>query len=127
MRHPEEVKIYEKNRKRDLDIRAKANKKWRENHKEQNRKLQNAHKKIVRESWMVFLENRGLTKCFKCGYDKCFAAIDFHHINRQDKDIGIAVLMAKKLTEERTKELEKTIPLCANCHRELHFGAKEDI
>lgn len=28
-------------------------------------------------------------KCVKCGYDKCIDALEFHHIDSEDKDFGI--------------------------------------
>lgn len=57
-------------------------------------------------------------KCSKCGYDKCLAALDFHHLDPTIKDIGIsATRLGKKKLEE---ELKKCILVCANCHREIH-------
>jgi predicted HNH restriction endonuclease len=57
-------------------------------------------------------------KCIQCGYDKCPAVFEFHHTDPTQKDFGIsdAVMAFDKLKTE----LDKTILLCANCHRELH-------
>lgn len=58
-------------------------------------------------------------KCIKCGYDKCYAAMDFHHINKNDKDFDISKncnLSFEKIKEE----LDKCVILCSNCHREFH-------
>lgn len=57
--------------------------------------------------------------CSKCGYNKCIAALDFHHLG--DKDATIKELM--HLSWKRIEaEVKKCIILCANCHREEHFN-----
>lgn len=58
-------------------------------------------------------------KCFKCGYNRCEAALHFHHL--RDKKFGIS---QKGLTRSWTaieKELAKCVLLCANCHAEEHW------
>lgn len=58
-------------------------------------------------------------KCQKCGYDKCVYALDFHHLEKNEKEFNIS----KSTTNwERLKiELDKCILVCSNCHREIHF------
>lgn len=63
-------------------------------------------------------------KCEKCGYDKCQAALDFHHKNPTEKDFCISNRNISLHWEEIKKELDKCSLLCANCHREEH--SKED-
>jgi len=64
-------------------------------------------------------------KCQKCGYDKCTAALDFHHVNSNDKEKKYKVKKSrewrlyKKEIEQNIKE-GKVILLCSNCHREIH-------
>ncbi|SOK58648.1 g371 [Yersinia phage fHe-Yen9-04] len=59
-------------------------------------------------------------KCQVCGYNKCLAALDFHHINPLEKDFNIST---KFISFEKMKsELDKCILLCSNCHREFHDG-----
>ena len=71
-----------------------------------------------------FIDNYKLSKrCSICGYNKCAAALEFHHINR-NKEFTIAHLVEYKL-EIIKKEMGKCIILCANCHRELHKKEKE--
>lgn len=84
-------------------------------------------------NWVNFLKELGYTKCSKCGYDKCFAALDFHHDrNRRNgkKDLTISQIISGAFTEERKKllleELKDCIILCANCHRELHYKEKHE-
>lgn len=65
-----------------------------------------------------YMEDRGGAKCQRCGYDKCEAALEFHHRDPTEKDPnwsrgwGISKLKA---------ELDKCDILCANCHREIHY------
>lgn len=59
-------------------------------------------------------------KCQRCPEDH-YSCIDWHHIDRTTKRDTVSAL----LTQMRNKaiiiaELEKCIPLCANCHRKLH-------
>lgn len=59
-------------------------------------------------------------KCQICGYNKCNSALEFHHINPEEKDI---TLSRSIYSWEKTKqELKKCICVCANCHREIHEG-----
>lgn len=60
-------------------------------------------------------------KCIKCGYDKCQAALEFHHINPKEKDFSIAGNHLKSF-ENLKNELDKCILICSNCHQELHFS-----
>ena len=77
---------------------------------------------INKNNWFQYLKENGLLKCSKCGYDKCFAAIDFHHIDPSTKESNIGSLFWLKMNEKRIEELKKCMPLCANCHREEHNG-----
>ncbi|MGI8669633.1 MAG: hypothetical protein ACR2J3_07260 [Aridibacter sp.] len=58
-------------------------------------------------------------KCQKCGYNKCVGAMDFHHINPDEKDFTISGNSGK--WEKIKKELDKCDLLCKNCHAELHY------
>lgn len=66
-------------------------------------------------------------KCSKCGYDSCLAALDFHHIEPAHKDFGIAKVKKRSFDDKVKKELDKTILVCANCHREIHVKVNKTI
>jgi hypothetical protein len=72
-----------------------------------------------KQNWLILLKELGWTTCSNCGYDKCFAAIDFHHRNPDEKEINIGNMFECPITEKRLNELKKCTPLCSNCHREL--------
>jgi hypothetical protein len=60
-------------------------------------------------------------KCVVCGYDKCLAALDFHHLDDTKKDFSIAACKLSNFEKVRV-ELNKCILVCSNCHREIHSG-----
>jgi len=64
-------------------------------------------------------------KCEICGYDKCIAALDFHHINGKKKEFRISRMGSTKW-EKVLEELKKCQLLCSNCHRELHYKEEEN-
>ena len=61
-------------------------------------------------------------KCEICGYDKCVEALEFHHINPDEKDFGIGQKGYTRSFERNKAEVDKCILVCANCHREIHNG-----
>ena len=60
-------------------------------------------------------------KCERCGYDKCLAALDFHHLDSSKKDSNWKKMRAWKF-EKIKKELDKCQLVCRNCHSEIHYG-----
>ena len=60
-------------------------------------------------------------KCEICGYDKNIAALDFHHVNPENKCFELdARRLSNTSMEKLLEEADKCILICANCHRELH-------
>lgn len=57
--------------------------------------------------------------CTKCGYNKCFKALDLHHLDSSQKDYQVSAMKGFPSTKVKT-EIEKCVLLCANCHREIH-------
>lgn len=61
-------------------------------------------------------------KCAKCGYDKCGASLEFHHIDPSEKDETISRMISNNYTLDLVEEeIRKCIVLCSNCHHEFHF------
>lgn len=64
--------------------------------------------------------------CKKCG-DSRFYVLDFHHINPEDKEDAISKMLKHNVPFDKIEtEIDKCIPLCANCHREFHYLEKEE-
>jgi len=80
-----------------------------------------AVKKRRRKLKEMAVEYKG-GKCQICDYDKCIAALDFHHLNEEDKEFDLSTKGLTRSWERIKKEIKKCILVCANCHREIHNG-----
>ena len=60
-------------------------------------------------------------QCEKCGYNKCDGALEFHHIDLDEKEFGISSNHCRSWNSIE-KELDKCVLLCSNCHREMHYS-----
>lgn len=58
--------------------------------------------------------------CQKCGYNRFYGALDFHHLDPSKKDFSLSEFRFRGMNDIIKKELDKCILLCSNCHRELH-------
>ena len=59
-------------------------------------------------------------KCLKCGYNKYFGNLTFHHRDPLQKDFTIS---GQSISFDKLKsEVDKCELLCHNCHGELHAG-----
>lgn len=62
------------------------------------------------------------SKCCICGFDKWQSALEFHHVNPENKEFGLTVNTTTKALEKQLIEARKCILVCANCHRGIHSG-----
>ena len=79
---------------------------------------------IRRRNKIRLVEYKG-GKCEICGYDKCIDALEFHHLDPNEKEFGIAG--DTRSLEKLKNEADKCVLICANCHRELHAKEREEI
>ena len=64
-------------------------------------------------------------KCVICGYNKCPASLDFHHINPEEKEFGVS---GNNYSKSRIdNEIKKCILVCKNCHGEIESGLIVDV
>lgn len=61
-------------------------------------------------------------KCKLCGYCKCQQALQFHHLNPNDKCFAISKYGNTRAYETMLNEAKKCMLLCANCHAEVENG-----
>jgi transposase len=61
-------------------------------------------------------------RCQLCGYDRCMAALEFHHLDPNAKAFALSMRGAARAFEELRKEASKCVLLCANCHAEVEAG-----
>lgn len=60
-------------------------------------------------------------KCSICGYDRCIAALEFHHIDKETKSYAIGQKGTCHNLERDIEEVKKCALVCANCHREIEY------
>lgn len=60
-------------------------------------------------------------ECGICKYNKFIGTLEFHHLNSDDKERGLAGMIVNPSAWNKiVTELRKCVCLCANCHREVH-------
>jgi hypothetical protein len=60
--------------------------------------------------------------CITCGYDRCLAALQFHHVDPETKLFSLGRQGVARSLEKAQAEARKCVLLCANCHAEVEAG-----
>lgn len=60
--------------------------------------------------------------CWICKYNKCRAALEFHHVDPTTKVMQLTSREMQFKWGKIWTEAQKCIILCACCHREYHYG-----
>ena len=61
-------------------------------------------------------------ECWVCGYDKCRAALDLHHVDPSTKKFQLSSREMQYKWDRVWEEAQKCCLLCCRCHREVHAG-----
>jgi hypothetical protein len=61
-------------------------------------------------------------RCVLCGYQRCDAALQFHHLDPKTKSFPLSLRGLTRSIEQRRAEAAKCVLLCANCHAEVEVG-----
>lgn len=88
----------------------------------ENKKCNSAFRQLIRSTKrkLYFVELKG-GKCEICGYNKNLSALEFHHINSDEKSFNLdGRMLANSNIEKLEEELDKCMLICSNCHKELH-------
>ena len=64
-------------------------------------------------------------RCSLCGYDRCVAALHFHHRDPDEKSFALSRQGVTRSFAEARAEAAKCVLLCANCHAEVEAGCAE--
>ena len=92
--------------------------KWYEGNRQEVIKRARKGRDRDRERWIAYKTKQRCSHCRK----KHPAIIDFHHVIKEGKRSVNYLAVRKRNIAEAIKEAEeKCIPLCANCHRILHW------
>jgi predicted HNH restriction endonuclease len=106
---------------KDLEQRKARQKEYSKSWYEKNRGQHIArvakNNRARRDKWLEF---KSQLSCSKCGA-KHPAIIDFHHVIRDETYRSVFRLASAGRLAAAIEETKKCIPLCANCHRILHF------
>ena len=78
----------------------------------------NVSKRRIRNK-EILVESKGGC-CERCGYNKCIAALEFHHLDPDEKSFNLTG--STRGIEKQLEESKKCILVCSNCHREIHNG-----
>ncbi len=60
--------------------------------------------------------------CRVCGYDGYDGALEFHHLDPEQKDFAISKARLTSFGDKVKEELDKCVLLCSNHHKEVHAG-----
>lgn len=60
--------------------------------------------------------------CALCGYDRCLGALQFHHVDPNDKRFALSRDGVARSLSRAREEAHKCVLLCANCHAEVENG-----
>jgi transposase len=63
-------------------------------------------------------------RCAECGYDRCVAALEFHHLDPSRKSFALSSKGVTRGIEQARNEARKCVLLCANCHAEVEAGVR---
>lgn len=83
-----------------------------------NGRYQAKAKQYARELMLYYINLLG-GKCAKCGYSKTQCALEFHHVNPDEKEFTLSKLIKSNNDLLVRFELNKCVLLCRNCHSEF--------
>jgi transposase len=63
-------------------------------------------------------------RCVCCGYDRCLAALGFHHVDPKTKRFQLGGRGLARALDVLREEAAKCVLVCANCHAELETGLR---
>lgn len=68
-----------------------------------------------------YIEFKSTLVCSRCGENHP-ACIEFHHVDKAEKEYNISQMGISGFSRERIlEEMSKCIILCSNCHRKEHY------
>jgi transposase len=70
---------------------------------------------------LILVEQAG-GRCVLCGYDRCTAALHFHHVDPASKQFHLSMQGVTRSIAAARAEMAKCVLLCANCHAEVELG-----
>ena len=63
--------------------------------------------------------------CVVCNIEYPLCCMDLHHADNSEKTVSLTGLTRTGPYDKLKEEVDKCVPLCANCHRMVHEGIKQ--
>ena len=63
--------------------------------------------------------------CVVCNIEYPLCCMDLHHADNSEKTVSLTGLTRTGPYDKLKEEVDKCVPLCANCHRLVHAGIKQ--
>jgi len=105
-------------RKENADKVKKYKREWYYRNREYVCRKKALRKKEIKE-WLNGLKEE--LECIRCGEDFVMC-IEFHHTDPNKKELSIHDAVNRGWGKQRILgEIQKCVPLCANCHRKEHY------
>lgn len=86
----------------------------------------NNREQFLKRSFKYWMERKKILRrlkyngCAICGYNKCYRALTFHHVNPHTKKFQICAWGLQNYNNSEIQdEVHKCILLCFNCHMEI--------
>ena len=107
---------------KDPEVKKIKQAEYKKRHYERNKEAYLQRSVInKRRQKKVWAEFKASQKCTQCGMQHP-AVIDFHHVIRGKDKRSVNKLVADGRFAAAMEEIKKCVPLCANCHRLLHWN-----
>jgi citrate lyase alpha subunit len=110
---------------KDPEVRRIKQSIYKKRHYEKNKashiERTKKNKSKRKKEWDEF---KASLKCTHCGVQHP-ALLDFHHVIRGPDKQSVNKLVADGRFTAAKEEIKKCVPLCANCHRLLHWQENE--
>ena len=104
-------------------VNVEERKEYRRKYYKDNSELMKKRRLEYRKGKREYIDKYKIAKgCEICGYNKCAAALDFHH--NGDKEFDIANKRNSTGIKRLRVEMDKCEVLCRNCHAEWHDKRK---
>ena len=105
---------------KDPEKQKAAQRRWYE---KQDKAKRVAHNRAERKKRYDVINALKLERgCDRCGYNRCVAALEFHHTGEKNFEVSAGIIACKNI-DDILAECDICELICANCHREEHFNA----
>ena len=106
----------------NVDRMRRYRRDWYEQNKERAKASVKRRRRAMRE-WLKTV--KAGFRCARCEESR-IACLDFHHRERNEKAIAVALVTQQGWSRKRIlEEIAKCDVLCSNCHRREHFDTAE--